>query len=135
MSFHAIRNHRMSVASDRGGTTGVASNSKPRKPRGTARVAFRANLEIIRAELEQGWPARAIYDRHIATLDVMSYRQFARYVSALRTEWSVSLPAPGGEGLRPVAALPSPSSLSPDPDPRAPRQFHWNPSPKKEDFI
>jgi hypothetical protein len=52
----------------------------PRPTRGLARVTFRANADTIRTELEQGWTAKAIFERHNARLGIMSYRQFLRHI-------------------------------------------------------
>ena len=135
-----------------------------RKRRSIARVSFRANLETIRTELDQGWPAKAVFDRHIAGLDVMSYRQFSRYVRQLKDgsgfeEATNVVGATTGN----TAASPSPLAASSNaphrsatphgsevqaPQPPAfdaanpsraasdqPRQFVWNPLPNKDDLI
>jgi hypothetical protein len=117
----------------------MVSDSRPKKPRGIARVTFRAKLDAIRTELEQGWPVKAIFDRHIAGLNVMSYRQFALYVSALRTPLEPAAarptatapepPAATAESAQPHSGMPANVASQP------PRQFEWNPLPKKEDFI
>jgi len=49
--------------------------------KGMARVSFLAQAGTIRGELEQGWPLKAIHQRHADKLS-MSYAQFCRYVSA-----------------------------------------------------
>jgi hypothetical protein len=58
----------------------------PPRPResGAARAAIYRLRTTILAEHDEGWTVRAIFNRHIAPLDVVSYRQFARYVRALR---------------------------------------------------
>jgi hypothetical protein len=48
--------------------------------RGLARVTFRANADMVRDELEQGWTAKAIFERHRDKLGTMSYRQFMRHI-------------------------------------------------------
>lgn len=133
-----------------------------RKRRGIARVSFRANLETIRAELDQGWPAKAVFDRHIAGLDVMSYRQFSRYVRQLKdgsgfeeatkvvsaaTGNTAASPSPlaAGSNAPHRSATPDGSQVQPQPQPAAanpartasdqPRQFVWNPLPNKDDLI
>lgn len=50
-----------------------------KKHRGVGRVAFLARIETIQAEIEQGWPLTAIYERHQGALGI-TYSQFARYV-------------------------------------------------------
>jgi hypothetical protein len=62
----------------------MGETPRPRTIRGTARVTVIAHLAVIRTELEQGWTAKAIYDRHADKLAVMSYPQFARYVRQLK---------------------------------------------------
>lgn len=59
----------------------------PKNIRGVARVVFRANQATIEDELNQGWTAKSIYERHADKLaSKISYPQFARYVRALRPE-------------------------------------------------
>lgn len=134
-----------------------------RKRRGIARVSFRANLETIRAELDQGWPAKAVFDRHIAGLDVMSYRQFSRYVRQLKdgsgfegadvarpkTSEHPASPSPLTAGRSELGGSPAPheANVQTQPQPafdtanptRATgdqaRQFVWNPVPNKDDLI
>lgn len=62
----------------------MADKSPARTIRGIARVTFIAHLAVIRTELEQGWTAKAIYERHPDKLGAMSYPQFARYVRQLK---------------------------------------------------
>jgi hypothetical protein len=47
---------------------------REKKARGTARVAFIAHLDTIVAALEQGYTARAIYQRHQTKLGNASTR-------------------------------------------------------------
>jgi hypothetical protein len=68
------------------------TQQKSRPIRGLARVTFRANANVIRNELEQGWTAKAIFDRHHATLGTMSYRQFI--ATSLRNSALMSVAAP-----------------------------------------
>lgn len=56
------------------------TQQKPRPIRGLSRVTFRANRETVRDELEQGWTAKAIFERHRDKLGTMSYRQFMRHI-------------------------------------------------------
>ena len=62
----------------------MVEKSLTRTKRGIARVTFIAHLAVIRSELEQGWTAKAIYERHPDKLGAMSYPQFARYVRQLK---------------------------------------------------
>lgn len=55
------------------------TEKKAQKMRGENLVPFLAHLEKVRAEVEQGWPIKSIYNRYAETLD-MSYPQFSRYV-------------------------------------------------------
>lgn len=55
------------------------SERETKKYRGGGRVSFLAHLESFKLELNQGWPMRAVYDRHSEKLN-MSYMQFSRYV-------------------------------------------------------
>lgn len=56
-----------------------------KKVRGLARVTFITNLDLIRRELEQGWTAQAIYDRHPELFGgAISYAHFARYAAQVR---------------------------------------------------
>jgi hypothetical protein len=57
------------------------TQKKPQPMRGLARVTFRANAAMIRTELEQGWTAKAIFERHHAKFGTMSYRQFLRHIA------------------------------------------------------
>ena len=50
--------------------------------KGVARVAFLAYRAEIQAELEAGWPIKAVYERRAEKLG-MSYQQFHRYVTAI----------------------------------------------------
>lgn len=54
-------------------------NHSPKRYKGEGRVAFLANIESIRKEVEAGWPLAAVYDRHSDKLNI-KYMQFSRYV-------------------------------------------------------
>jgi hypothetical protein len=54
--------------------------SSQKRYKGEGRVAFLANLESIRQEVEAGWPLQAVYDRHKDKLNIQ-YMQFHRYVT------------------------------------------------------
>lgn len=115
----------------------MAEPGQARKVRGTARVAFIAQLDAITAELKQGYTAQAIYDRHAAKLGgVISYPQFARYVRQLREQgvvpplWGPSSPAQHPPA--PAAAAPSPIP-EPAPTPARSRTFDYDPVVRPED--
>jgi hypothetical protein len=50
--------------------------------KGIGRVAFIANLDEITAELDAGWPIKAVYDKRADRLG-LSYVQFTRYVDQI----------------------------------------------------
>ena len=111
------------------------TQKKPRPVRGLARVTFRANAAMIRTELEQGWTAKAIFERHHAKLGTMSYRQFLRHIAQeLGPDVGRSLvarsPPPRGD---PTPALPAaaepPAAIAPSPSPQGKdRAGHQPPS-------
>jgi hypothetical protein len=53
----------------------------PPAMRGLARITLRANADTVRAELKEGWTARAIFERHHAKLGTMTYRQFVSHIA------------------------------------------------------
>ena len=53
-----------------------------RRMKGVGRVAFIAHLAEITAELDAGWPIKAVYDNRKERLG-MSYAQFTRYVDQI----------------------------------------------------
>ena len=53
-----------------------------RHMKGVGRVAFIAHLAEITAELDAGWPIKAVYENRKGRLG-MSYAQFARYVDRI----------------------------------------------------
>ena len=55
----------------------IAPNKKTKK--GLGRVRFLAHIDVIRQQLEEGWPKSAVLENLTAELD-MSYQQFLRYV-------------------------------------------------------
>jgi hypothetical protein len=79
--------------------------------KGVGRVAFIARLAEITAELDAGWPIKAVYEARKEQLS-MSYAQFARYVDQI-VRRSRRAQAPGG-------ASPAPSKPE-QPIPAAPR--------------
>jgi Family of unknown function (DUF5338) len=106
----------------------VAGTAGTKPMKGMARVSFLAQAGTIRGELEQGWPLKAIHQRHADKLS-MSYAQFCRYVSTY-------LPGTGGRaGLHNNRSRGSdrpagPSEPASKPAAAAPliRQFHYNPT-------
>ena len=79
---------------------------KESKLRGHARVTFRAHIALVRTELDQGYTAKAIFDRHNTKLGSMSYRQFLRHIGREITGTSSAPPVPQAAPI-PVPALPS----------------------------
>jgi hypothetical protein len=77
--------------------------------KGVGRVAFIADLVEITAELDAGWPIKAVYENRKERLG-MSYAQFTRYVDQIvrhgrRTQ--VAPPTnPASSQLSPVRTLP-----------------------------
>jgi hypothetical protein len=101
------------------------TQKKPQPMRGLARVTFRANAAMIRTELEQGWTAKAIFERHHAKLGTMSYRQFLRHIAQeLGPDVGRSLvarsPPPRGDPPPPPlpAAADPPAAAAPSPSPQ-----------------
>jgi hypothetical protein len=96
-----------------------------KKPWGAGRVAFFARLDAIQAELAEGWPLTAIYQRHGSALGI-GYRGFCRLVRkhaagrspARRDGLAVPVPVdaamPGqAEAVRPAASANVPLSADP----------------------
>jgi hypothetical protein len=105
---------------------------KPMK--GMARVSFLAQAGTIRGELEQGWPLKAIHQRHADKLG-MSYAQFCRYVSAYMADagWRTGRQDIGKEPDRRVESpkpVPKPASAAP-----LIRQFQYNPRAFDDDEL
>lgn len=115
-------------------------DQQPEKRRkGEGRALFLARVDVIRTEVQQGWPVKTIYERHKSDL-YMSYPQFWRYVSSLilkrePKENGTMLP---NEAAAPRAATPpQPHTKRTDPN-GGPviRQFEYNPRAKNpEDLI
>ncbi len=123
----------------------MAKPTRERTAPGTARVAFIAHLDTIKAELEQGYTAQAIYKRHEAKLaGSISYPQFTRYARQLRED---GVAPPVGRAARPASrALPVALPAPPPPEkgssdarhePAAPRTFTYdgNPSAADDELI
>lgn len=117
----------------------MATPSRDRTVRGTARVAFIAHLATISTELEQGHTAQAIYQRHHGKLGgSISYQQFARYVRQLRDNGLVQPPL--GRPAPPMSAQPAPAqpralpphTLEPKPQPASPPASPPGPQPAPE---
>lgn len=115
-----------------------------RRMKGVGRVAFLAHRAEIEAELEAGWPIKAVYEKRADKLGI-SYQQFARYVDSIIRGGTKApnpevgtLPPAGGqdhartEGRKPEGAsdsLPSRPSLSrPPPPPPRPPSLHEDPA-------
>lgn len=78
----------------------------PKRMKGVGRVAFLAHRIEIAAELEAGWPIKAIYQRRADKLG-MSYQQFARYVDAfMRAEKRSATPETAAAAPKPAPAIP-----------------------------
>lgn len=90
--------------------------------KGTARVAFLAHRAEVEAELEAGWPIKAIYQKRVEALG-MSYAQFARYVDSIirggRQSASAAATAAPAPGQQPAPAVP-PQPYDPNPSPSDP---------------
>ena len=142
----------------------MANPPRRRTTPGIARVAFIAHVAVIRSELEQGWSAKAIYQRHADKFTAISYPQFVRYVRQLKSgtapgEANKAVYAPAsGRFVDPAAPQPDPIAAGRSPAPREPavqarpqptakesgtpretsdrpRQFVWNPMPNKDELI
>ena len=115
--------------------------------KGTARVAFLAHRAEIEAELEAGWPMKAVYQKRSEKLG-MSYQQFARYVnSVIRAAQQSAPPAPAAPSAKPsgpaaqvperagTPPLPSqgPSSNAGHAGSRPGRTFEFDGNPKPDD--
>jgi hypothetical protein len=60
----------------------MSASSQPKRIKGIGRVAFIAHLADITADLDAGWPAKAVYERRAGSLGI-SYVQFTRYVDQI----------------------------------------------------
>jgi hypothetical protein len=60
----------------------MSSSPDRRRMKGLGRVAFIAHLAEITAELDAGWPIKAVYENRKGRLG-MSYAQFTRYVDQI----------------------------------------------------
>ncbi|WP_049975937.1 TraK family protein [Azospirillum sp. B506] len=116
------------------------SDQQPKKRRkGEHRALFLTRIDVIRTELQQGWPVKSVYERHKSELQ-MSYPQFWRYVSSLILKGTPkgSGTAPPHEAVPPPVGTPEQPPAKPtDPD-GGPviRQFEYNPRAKNpEDLI
>jgi hypothetical protein len=100
----------------------MAQPPREKRARGTARVAFIAHLDTIVAALEQGYTARAIYQRHQTKLgNAISYPQFVRYVRQVREDGTAApplgRPALASAPTAPVKSLPTAPVATPTPPP------------------
>lgn len=115
-------------------------DQQPEKRRkGEGRALFLTRIDVIRTELQQGWPVKTVYEQHNSYLH-MSYSQFWRYVSSLILTGTPkkSDTAPSNEAVAAPVATPErpPAKLTnPDGGPVI-RQFEYNPRAKNpEDLI
>lgn len=60
----------------------MSASPTPKRMKGTGRVSFMAQLADITAELDAGWPVKAVYEKRAQTVGI-SYAQFARYVEQI----------------------------------------------------
>lgn len=83
-------------------------------------------VTVIRRELEQGWSAKAIFQRHADKLTAISYPQFLRYIHQLKSgaapgEANKTVYAPAsGRFVNPAAPQPDPRAAGRSPAPREP---------------
>ena len=106
----------------------------PRKrgPNAIGRVAFIARAEAIIAELDKGWPMKAVHANYASELNV-SYAQFTRYVRAYRNRNSLTSPPP--RQTQKPASCPPPraaarrqSADEKPADQQKPRGFYFDPT-------
>jgi hypothetical protein len=86
-----------------------------KRMKGMGRVAFLAQLDPIKAELDAGWPIKAVFQKRTDKL-AMSYAQFARYVDKLirsnqsrRFAADAPSPPPTSQQSPPLPAPPTPA--------------------------
>jgi hypothetical protein len=60
----------------------MSRRSGEKRMKGMGRVVFIAHLDAIRAELDAGWPIKAVFQKRADKLAI-SYAQFARYVDKI----------------------------------------------------
>jgi hypothetical protein len=78
--------------------------------KGVGRVAFIAHLAEITAELDAGWPIKAVYEKRKERLG-MSYAQFTRYVDQIVRHGRRALIPPHPAPSQPTPARPLPERL------------------------
>lgn len=87
-----------------------------KRMKGVGRVAFVAHLAEITADLEAGWPIKAVYQKRAVKLG-MSYAQFARYVDQIVRRGNRRRPPPFEPPLEPprpsVPSAAAPPSATP----------------------
>src|ERR1700728_4837320 len=81
---------------------------QPKRMKGIGRVAFMAQLADITADLDAGWPVKAVYQKWAGNLG-MSYVQFTRYVDRIVRQGDRSR-APARGATPPAPPLPDPVS-------------------------
>ena len=86
----------------------MSAPPQPKRMKGIGRVAFMAQLADITADLDAGWPVKAVYQKWAGNLG-MSYVQFTRYVDRIVRQGDRSR-APARGATPPAAPLPDPVS-------------------------
>jgi hypothetical protein len=106
----------------------------PKRMKGVARVAFLAHRAEIEAELEAGWPIKAVYEKRADKLG-MSYQQFHRYVTAIiRGQSPTRSEPPATPTPAPAPATTAPENKPDVGQPSArPRTFEFDGNPKPDD--
>ncbi len=83
----------------------MSASSPHKRIKGIGRVAFIAHLADITADLDAGWPVKAVYQRQAGNLGI-SYVQYTRYVGRIVRQ---------GDHSRAPARGPTPSAPPPAP--------------------
>jgi Family of unknown function (DUF5338) len=83
----------------------MSASSQPKRIKGIGRVAFISHLAEITADLDAGWPVKAVYQKQAGNLGI-SYVQFTRYVGRIVRQ---------GDHSRAPARGPTPSAPPPAP--------------------
>jgi hypothetical protein len=87
----------------------MSRRSDPKRMKGMGRVVFIAHLDAIKAEIDAGWPIKAVFQKRADKL-AMSYAQFARYVAKI-------VRGNTRGRAKPPEQSPSPAQQPPDPLP------------------
>jgi hypothetical protein len=89
----SVRSGNDAAKSSAQGRGPMSEAPRKRGPNAIGRVAFIARAEAIIAELDKGWPMKAVHARYAGELNI-SYAQFTRYVRAYRNRKSLASPSP-----------------------------------------